>query len=80
MCSSDLPLSTITIAASSFLGVIAGGVLSDRWVQRDLRGRIYISAIGLGMTIPSLLLLGFGHSFLPIIGGEPFVRRGFRIL
>lgn len=62
------PLSTITIAASSFLGVIFGGILSDRWVQKNIRGRIYTSAIGLGLTIPSLLLVGFGHSFIHIIG------------
>lgn len=62
------PLSTITIAASSFLGVIFGGILSDRWVQKNLRGRIYTSAIGLGLTIPSLLLIGFGHSLFHIIG------------
>lgn len=28
------PLSTITIAASSFLGVVFGGILSDKWVQK----------------------------------------------
>lgn len=62
------PLSTITIAASSFLGVILGGILSDRWVQKNIRGRIYTSAIGLGLTIPALLLLGFGHSLFHVIG------------
>ena len=61
------PLSTITIAASSFIGVIFGGILSDRWVQKNIRGRIYTSAIGLGLTIPSLLLLGFGHSLFHVI-------------
>lgn len=62
------PLSTITIAASSFLGVIFGGILSDRWVQKNIRGRVYTSAIGLGLTIPSLLLIGFGHSLFNVIG------------
>ncbi|MEO8852291.1 MAG: MFS transporter [Ginsengibacter sp.] len=61
------PLSTITIAASSFIGVIFGGILSDRWVQKNIRGRIYTSAIGLALTIPSLLLLGFGHSLFNVI-------------
>ena len=63
------PLSTIVIAVSSFIGVIAGGILSDRWIQRNLRGRIYTGAIGLSLMIPSLLLLGFGHSLTMIIGG-----------
>ncbi|HCC87486.1 MAG TPA: MFS transporter [Prevotella sp.] len=62
------PMSTITIAASSFVGVILGGVLSDKWVLRNIRGRIYTSAIGLGMTIPALILLGFGHSVLAVVG------------
>src|SRR5204862_6102938 len=62
------PLSTITIAASSFLGVIAGGILSDKWVQKNIRGRIYTSAIGLLLTIPSLLLIGFGHSLFHVVG------------
>ncbi len=56
------PLSTITIAVSSFIGVIAGGLLSDKWVQRNIRGRVYTSAIGTFLMIPSLLLLGFGNT------------------
>ena len=66
--SSAGPLSTITIAVSSFVGVIVGGIMSDQWVQRNIRGRIYTSAIGLGMTIPALILLGFGHHIVAIVG------------
>ena len=55
------PVATITIALSSFIGVMVGGPLSDRWVRRDLRGRIYTSAIGLGLMIPALLLMGLGQ-------------------
>ena len=62
------PISTITIAVSSFIGVIVGGIMSDRWVQRNLRGRVYTGAIGLGLMIPSLLLLGFGHSLVAVVG------------
>ncbi|MBR5276337.1 MAG: MFS transporter [Bacteroidaceae bacterium] len=61
------PISTITIAASSFVGVIFGGMLSDRWVQSNLRGRIYTSAIGMGLTIPSLVLIGIGDSFAAVV-------------
>lgn len=61
------PLSTITIAASSFAGVIFGGILSDKWVIKNIRGRIYTSAIGLALTIPSLLLIGFGHSLFAVV-------------
>lgn len=63
------PMSTIAIAVSSFVGVIFGGILSDKWIQWNIRGRIYTGAIGLGLTIPSLLLLGFGSNFISVIGG-----------
>ena len=62
------PLSTITIAAASFVGVLVGGTLSDRWVKRNLRGRIYTGAIGLALTVPSLMLLGYGHSTVAVVG------------
>ena len=71
------PLSTITIAVSSFIGVIFGGILSDRWVQKNLRGRIYTGAIGLSLTIPALLLLGFQHNMVGIIGGALCFGIGF---
>lgn len=71
------PMSTITIAASSFVGVLLGGVLSDKWVQRNIRGRIYTSAIGLGMTIPALILLGFGHSVVAVVGAGMLFGIGF---
>ena len=73
------PLSTITIAFSSFIGVIFGGILSDRWVQKNIRGRIYTGAIGLGLTIPALLLLGFGHNLIAVIGAGLLFGIGFGI-
>ena len=48
------PISTITIAVSS--------------LQRNVRGRVYTGAIGLGLMIPALLLLGFGHSLVAVVG------------
>ncbi|MBS1681250.1 MAG: MFS transporter [Bacteroidetes bacterium] len=62
------PIATITIAVSSFFGVIVGGLMSDRWVQKNIRGRIYTSALGLGLTIPALILIGSGHSMFNVIG------------
>jgi len=73
------PMSTITIALSSFCGVVVGGILSDRWVQRNIRGRIYISAIGLGLTIPALFLLGFGHNTIGVISAGMLFGIGFGI-
>jgi ACS family D-galactonate transporter-like MFS transporter len=71
------PLSTITIAASSFLGVIFGGILSDKWVQKNMRGRVYTSAIGLAMTIPALLLIGLGSSMIHLVGAVFFFGFGY---
>jgi MFS family permease len=71
------PLSTITIAASSFVGVIFGGILADKWIIQNLRGRIFTGAIGLGLTIPALILLGFGTGFISTISGAILFGIGF---
>ena len=71
------PLSTVTTSLSSLLGVLVGGMLSDRWVQKNIRGRIYTSAIGLGLTIPALLLISFGHSIIHVVGAAFFFGFGF---
>ncbi len=61
------PISTITIALSSFIGVMLGGPISDRWVKRNLRGRVYTSAIGLALMIPALVLLGLGEGMFAAV-------------
>ncbi|HCN84384.1 MAG TPA: MFS transporter [Sphingobacteriaceae bacterium] len=73
------PLSTITLSLSSLVGVLVGGIISDRWVQRNLRGRIYTGVIGLALTIPSLLLLAFSGSIVPIVIGAIGFGLGFGI-
>jgi MFS family permease len=73
------PLATITIAASSFFGVIMGGILADRWISVNLRGRIYTGVIGLSLTLPALILIGFGESLLPVLGGGIMFGIGFGI-
>lgn len=73
------PISTITIAVSSFIRVLIGGPLSDKWVQKNLRGRVYTGAIGLGLTIPSLLLLGFGHNLVAVVGAGLLFGIGYGI-
>jgi MFS transporter, ACS family, D-galactonate transporter len=71
------PLSTITIALSSLTGVITGGILADRWIRKSLKGRIYTGAIGLFLTIPALLLTGFGNSLASILSGGILFGIGF---
>uniref|UniRef100_UPI0032178A09 MFS transporter n=1 Tax=uncultured Draconibacterium sp. TaxID=1573823 RepID=UPI0032178A09 len=71
------PMATITIAASSFIGVLSGGILADRWIGFNVKGRVYTGAIGLSLMIPALLLLGLGNGFLGIIGGGVLFGIGF---
>ena len=71
------PLSTITIAVSSFIGVLVGGILSDKWVQNNNKGRVYTSAIGLSFTIPALLFIGFGHSLFFVLGAAILFGIGY---
>jgi MFS family permease len=73
------PIATTTLSLSSLLGVIVGGFVSDKWVHRNLRGRINTGVIGLGMTIPSLLLIGLGGNIVPIIIGAIGFGLGFGI-
>jgi len=71
------PISTVTTAGSSFLGVIFGGIISDKWVQKNIKGRIYTSAIGLALTVPALLLIGLGHSMINVLGAAFCFGFGF---
>ena len=71
------PASTISIAVASFFGVMIGGPISDNWVKRNLRGRIYTSAIGLGMMIPSLILIGLSHNAIGTVAVCLFFGIGY---
>lgn len=71
------PLTTISISLSSLLGVLTGGVLSDRWFRINPRGRIYTGAIGLSLTIPALLLMGYGHALFHVVGAAFLFGFGF---
>lgn len=67
------PMATLTIAVSSFIGVMIGGPISDTWVKRNVRGRIYTSAIGLAMMIPALILIGLANNaVLSVLAGLCF--------
>ena len=71
------PIATITMAMASFVGVLVGGALSDKWVQKTLKGRIYTGVLGLSLTIPALVLLGYGDSFATVLGGALCFGLGF---
>lgn len=71
------PMATIAIAMASLVGVLSGGYLSDKWVQKNVKGRIYTGVIGLSLTLPALLLLAFGHTLPTIAAGAIFFGFGF---
>lgn len=71
------PMATISIAIASFIGVMIGGPMSDRWVQKNIKGRIYTSVIGLSLTIPSLVLMGLGHTAAGLIGAALLFGIGY---
>lgn len=71
------PISTVTIALSSFIGILAGGPLSDKWVKRNVKGRVYTSAIGLAMMIPALILLGLGKGMFAAVAAGLFFGIGY---
>ncbi len=45
--------------AAAIGGAILGGFLADRWVRKTERGRIYISAFGIGLIVPAMLGVGY---------------------
>jgi MFS family permease len=53
---------TLYWQAAAIVAAIAGGWLADRWMLRNQRGRIYVSAIGMGLIIPALICVGLATS------------------
>lgn len=43
---------------AAIIGAIGGGWLSDRWLQKNLRGRIYVSALGMAIIVPAIFGMG----------------------
>jgi MFS family permease len=52
------PLTTISVSLASLVGVVLGGLVSDRWVIKNIRGRIFTAISGLAFTIPALMIMG----------------------
>lgn len=65
---------TLYVNIAALIAVVIGGVLADRWMKRSIRGRIYVSAIGVALIIPALFgvgnagTLGIAIAFLVIYG------------
>lgn len=50
------------VNVASLLGVVLGGWLADAGMQRSLRGRIYVSALGMSFFLPALFGVGNAES------------------
>jgi MFS family permease len=65
---------TLYVQLASIAGALFGGWLADRWMRQTARGRIFVSAIGMGLLIPALFgvgnagTLGVAIVFLAIFG------------
>ena len=68
---------TITHAGAGFCGVIIGGWLADRWSRRSVRGRTYLSALGLALLIPTIIVVGLAPGFPIAIAGAALFGLGF---
>ncbi|MBL1408848.1 MFS transporter [Sphingobacterium faecale] len=81
----QLDLGTAGISATgymqvgSFLGVILGGIIADRWVQRNPKGRVNVMIIGFCVGAPFLFVMASTEVFgLAIVAMLVFgLARGF---
>ncbi|MCC6235079.1 MAG: MFS transporter [Verrucomicrobiales bacterium] len=65
---------TLYWQAAAMVGAVVGGWLADRWMRKNIRGRIFVSAIGMCMIIPAMFGVGnagtlvMAVSFLALFG------------
>lgn len=55
---------TLFVNIAALFGVIVGGLLADYWMRKSIRGRIYVSAIGMVCIIPALFGVGNAPTLL----------------
>lgn len=60
---------TLYIQIASFVGIILGGILSDHWVKKSIKGRIYLPVIGFVLATPALFVTSTTNVFLFAIIG-----------
>jgi MFS transporter, Spinster family, sphingosine-1-phosphate transporter len=49
---------TVSWQVAAIVGAIGGGWLADRWMERNQRGRIFVSAIGMSLIVPAMFGVG----------------------
>jgi MFS transporter, Spinster family, sphingosine-1-phosphate transporter len=50
---------TLYWQVAAVAGAVTGGWLADRWMQKSVRGRIYVSAIGMSLIVPAMFGVGY---------------------
>jgi len=65
------------VTLACFGGALLGGALADLATRRTPRGRIYVSALGTGLCVPALLVLGHVTSLPIAIAGMIAFGAGF---
>jgi MFS family permease len=50
---------TIYWQTAAIVGAVAGGWLADRWMRKNARGRIFVSAIGMSLIVPAMFGVGY---------------------
>lgn len=49
------------VQIASLIGVGVGGWLADKWMRHSVRGRIFVSALGMSLFLPALFGVGNAH-------------------
>lgn len=50
-------VATVYVNVASLIGLLVGGLWADRWSRTNPRACIYVTAIGLGIAVPAILLV-----------------------
>jgi MFS transporter, Spinster family, sphingosine-1-phosphate transporter len=50
---------TLYWQVAAIVGAVSGGWLADRWMRKSVRGRIYVSAIGMSLIVPAMFGVGY---------------------
>ncbi len=49
---------TLYWQSAAIVGAVVGGSMADRWIERNQRGRIFVSAIGMSLIVPAIFGVG----------------------
>jgi MFS family permease len=59
---------TLYWQAAAIVGALVGGWAADRWIRRNVRGRIYVSALGMAMIVPAIAGVGQAPTLVVAVG------------